>query len=167
MRVRTSTCQTWRVDDEQKPSALWVALDRRRREPRINLGPRALANDRTMAKIKRGEVLDTRRAGSREVYENLDRLLQWRPGSAEACARYETPPEPLEFLPEMRRTRYLEGATVFSRLSASLLTADSPDDVDPELLAEAERQARQLLDEELKRRNQPGGTGSRGGQRTT
>jgi hypothetical protein len=144
-------------------------MDRRRRDPHINQRMAGLANDRTIAKIRRGEILTDSKAESRgrAVYEQIDRMLRWHVGDAETCARTGVLPRPLEGVRDNGRTRYLEVAAVLSRASTMLLTADSPDDVDPAALAEAERQARKLLEEELQRRKQHAGSDSTSGQRST
>lgn len=172
MRVGTSTCQTERVDYEpdpptpqaKAPSELWVQMDRRRKNPQIGLPMVGLANDRTIAKIRRGELLtDNPKTASRgrEVYERIDRLLRWHTGDAENCARTRVLPRPLEEVRENRRTRTLEVAAMLTRASAKI--SHSPDDVDQADLDEAERLARKILEERQGRR-QDSGTGSTSGQ---
>ena len=150
------------VDDEPTPSPLWVEMDRRRRNPHINLRMIALANDRTIAKIKRGGILRGSRGS--EVYERIDHLLQWHLGDAERCAHTGVSPVPLESVRENRRTRTLEVAAMLTRASAKI--SHSPDDVDQADLDEAERLARKIL-EDRERRRQDDQTGSTGGQRSS
>lgn len=175
MRVRTSACQTERVTVESEPSLLYREMEKRRKAPFIGLRMTALANDRTIARIRRGEILteSTRLATvnrGRAVYEQIDDLLHWMPGDAERCARENIPPRPLStsYMPlPANMVTNVEVAAVLSRASAALLTADKPDDVDQEIIKEAVRRTSEWLDDQQGRRTSDGGSGSNGGQRSS
>lgn len=160
VRVSGGRCQTDHVtEDEPPPSLLFVEMERRREDPTINLPAEGTANWRTRRKIRLGVIVED------DVYRRLDTRLKWVAGDAKRAAVKDIPPRPVEGSPQalpVRRLRRLEVAAMFGRVSAML--ADSPDDVDPAVLTEAERLAQKAL-EELERQARSRDAESNGAQR--
>lgn len=118
---------------------LWVAMEARRKA--LDIAWNGLHHPQTRKKIKDGMLVRS------DVTDDLDRDLRWVPGSAELAQAQGISPQPLEGSKDAtaeRRGRKL--AVVASLNRVAMMVADSPDDVPEEVLADAERKAREIAE---------------------
>lgn len=118
---------------------LWIEMEKRRKA--LNIAWNGLHHPQTRSKIKKGILVRS------DVTDDLDRDLRWLPGSADLAQTRGIPPRPLEGSQDAtaeRRGRKL--ALVANLNRVAMMVADSPDDVPEEVLADAERKAREIAD---------------------